>query len=1318
MKHTKNSLRFLSGLLVIIFLLTGCESVVTNAKPPVKYPESQVIDGNFIDLSDPQAVYELYQQHYAAMQGNKEYTSYAEFRSGLDIFAADQDWSKNFISFDIVGFDNTNGNLIYALMTTNKTNADSEYEYTADAEVTVDEKGKIHVKEIINKNETEETILIAAVGFYNEKKQKNTFFFIDHDYSATKKDAGDGIYNLIATLDGNTVAVLYKEESLLYHYNAEKNTYVMDTYNTYSYKELYSAASFVSSAQANGLIAVPEDSGDVPTNLELEYSVKSASTSMTIEDQERIQSYIRALNRNNKSMAQAFLKMFMKDYTEDKYDSYMSSIDQWKTYSYNTSKELMNSTDALYDCLHAETIKNASVELTAFRTMTGILNEQDALLIENLPVASIYIDKGKNEKLTSSTAAIVLYIYNAYFYIPFDIEVQFTDETTRTYVLECKFWFKTGSGGINANADWGNREFTIRDVRYTKNNSGGLLPSWLQLELSEKTTSSASAGSSSDFMERLEALEASAENNANSGSAWMDVNLTYKGIEKSYSVTTNSQLEISSLNAITTLMDDERDRIKTEIDENNEKYRLSKDSTENITAKHIEDLQTMYEDAKELAENSEKESEEEEIETEETETSSKYSMLSARFCEKDGQTDSTPERIAENGKELIQAYKDIYDCQEKIRQQELYIKACQFLKVNEVYDHMLSLMDVKLPEYIQESEDPSKETKLREALDRQMKNRGISSENTEKSVDEWMLPVSMLEDAESQEKWESFLNTVMDSPESSELVSYLTKNAADIRKKIDETVTDLEILEPLAITVDFLAESGDALKAEEDETEVSENEDSFYEIGYGQVLTNYKNALEYLDHILYGKENIDTCRTKLHALESDEIKISRFDLEISDAKKAELFEECDRMEELLKMIYMGSNDTDRKNASDELNSREWQIGVDVSCVNGKIVQVRTENQTRTYREIIWIATINRVSDVQKSFVFSDEPISLYFDDKNDSVVLMSDAPAGTTTYDSNYQKLINGIFSAGKTIHGDSFMQDMDQALITSVKFKKENTSLYANLPDNQLEIILLSQSERSDIEDEDARPKWSFMALPYSKLGLESSETVLSEDYSAEKLKSYGFISAEGINNEVSKTYKVKDYESLYENALDAGSIEARDLNEMVEASEKAEAEAAEIEYEVKLRRMLRDDTTIFLDNPDMDWDNPEKSVFYFLNISLDEGIQLYALHPDTGTLQRQKTFWDPDLKEYTEGYWFMGWWYPDGKTDYNDEGDLSGGKLILLGLSKSDMVEYSSDGEIRELVTDDIRHAKYYTVRITSAQMNSCKFDQGVEIIVPDNQ
>lgn len=1320
MKHKRKICGFLSGILAIVFLLTGCESVVTNAKPPVKYPESKVIDGNFIDLSDPQAVYELYQQHYAAMQGNKEYTSYAEFRSGLDIFAADQDWSKNFISFDIVGFDHENGNLVYALMTTNMTNADSEYEYIADAEVTVDENGKIHVTEKITKNENVENVLIAAVGFYSENKQKNTFFFIDHDYSAGREDAGDGKYNLIATLEGNSVAVLYKEESVLYNYNSEKKTYVMDTDNTYSYKELYSTKSFVTSAQTNGIIEIPENDMSAATNLELEYSLISSSGITTIEDQERIMSYMNALNRNNESMANAFLKFFVNGYTEDQLDSYLASSEKWTKLKLNVGKK--QTMDDLYDCLHAEPIKGGSVELTGFERASRIFGEGDLIFDDNIAIVSLDVEPGKNTKLDYSIATLAMATGNVFYYVPFYIQIQFTGEQVRTYNLYCKFWIKIGSGLFESNPDWGDREFTIRDVRYTRNGSGNLLPTWLQLELAQKTSSPVSAGSSSDFMERLNALESSAKKNATSGSTWMDVNLTYKGIEKSYSIKTNSQVTISSLEAISDLMDEERERVRKEIEDNNEKYRINRDVTSNITAEHIEDLWTMFEDSRETVENASEDTKEEAsvdpAQTEETETPNPYSALSARFSEKDEQTNASAELIAEKGEELIKAYTDIYDNQEKIRQQEFYINACQFLKVNEVYDQMLSMMDSKFSDYIQMSKKQSEETALREALDRLMADRGLSAEASEKSVDEWMLPASMIGEIDDTENWDTFCSEVMDSLENSQFITYLTQNREEIKKQLNQTILDLKALEKFAITADSLVGTGDFFCETADTADSSENEDTFFDIGYRQVLNNYQNALNYMENIISGKEKIDACRKKLHSLETDEIKISRFDLEISEAKKEELLAECDRMEMLLKMIHMGSSDVDRNNAAAELEATNWQIDVDVDYIDGQIVQVKEENHTRAYREIIWTATINRTYGIHNSYLFTDEPTSLYFDEENDTVVLMSDAPAGTTTYDAGYQKLINGIFSAGKAIHGDSFMKNMDQALITSVKFKKENTSVRANLPDNQIELVLLSQSERSDIEDEDARPKWSFMALPYSKLGLESSETVLSEDYSEEKLKSYSFISAEGINNEVSKTYKVKDYETLYKDSMKVDSVEARDLNEMIEASEKAEAEAEEIEYEVKIRRMLRDDTTIFLDNPDMDWENPEKSIFYFLNISLDEGIQLYALHPDSGTLQRQKTFSDSDLKEYTEGCWFMGWWYPDGKTEYNDEGELSGGKLILLGLSKSDMVEYSSDGEIRELVTDDIRHAKFYTVRITSDEMNLCKFDQGVEIIVPDHQ
>lgn len=1330
MKHIRTVFGF---CLAAAFLLTGCESVVKEAKPPEQYLDSQVLDGNFIDFSDPEQVYALYQAHYAAQQKDPNYKSYSELRGGLDMFGIPTDWSKNFISFDIVDYDEEKGNLIYALMTTNLTKSDSEYEYVADAEVTIGEDGKIQVKEKIEENVSEDPFLIAAVGFYNQEKDKNQFFFIDKDYSATRDYAGNGMYSLVAELEDDTVAVLYKEEILFYHYDSSQQTYVLDEKNSYNMKDIYTSTSFVSSAKANEFMPVADDM--TTSNLELKYQISAAEgTVMTLDDQERMQSYMTALSRNNEAMADALLAIFLKNYSSDQLDSLLESTENWSGVTYNGGDS--RSPDDFLACFDAVPITGANVEFQKFH-YRHVLSSKGMGTAGAIAIAKV--DPYDYVRLLVSE--------DAYFYVPFTIHIVFSGETTRTYEVDCEFYFMFGMGFYTNNVDWGDAEFTIHDIRYRNEGSGKLVPNWIQVEYSENAATSSSAGSSKDLMERLQALESSAETNVNQGNKWLDVSLTLKSVGKSYTVMANSQVEISSLNAISDIMDEERARIEQEIADNNEKYRVHNDVTKDITAKHIADLQTVIDSSVAEVEAAEEEDaeadaaagtnsifskldfsgsslwdklfgtddEEEASEEESTPAVSKYASLSARFCEEDGQTDSDAELIVETGPGLLEIYKKIYDCQEKLKQQELYVKACQYLKVNDVYDQMLDTMDSKLEDYaVTMGMNETEKAGLREALDRQMVNRGLSGSTSSQdvAVDELMLPASLIGDTTDETAWETFRETTMEEPEDSALVDYLVKNRTQIAEKLTQTVTDLEKLKSLAMTAKALTEN-DSSFVQTSET-AAENEDNFYTVGYEQVLYYYQNASDALEAILYGIDNIDGFRDELHGMEDEDIKISRFDLEISEERKAELLAECDRMETLLKTIYTGSSDADRNAATNELESTQWQIDVDCEVIEGKIFCIQEESQTRTYYETVWTATVNKATDAHNSYVFNEETSSLYFDEGEGKVVLLHDAPPEFSSVESIYSKIFStGFFGTCETIHGEEFFQDMDQAVVTSVQYKNENTSSYANLPNNRCQIILLSQAEGRQTDDGTADPKWSFMALPYSKLGLDNVKTLttltstLALASTAETLESYGFVSKMGVNNEMTYTYTVKDYATIYDEGIDTENVEVRDLDDLKEDEVSEGQEATEVEYEVKVRGMLREGNTIFLDNPKIDWTDQEKSRFYFLNLSLDEGIQLYALKPDTGTLERQKDFEVEALKNYTDGCWFMGWWYPDAGTSYNDQGSLGGGKLVLLGLTRDDMKTYSSeeDGSLRELVADDIHHSKLYEINISSSQMNACK-------------
>lgn len=1290
--------------LAAAFVLTGCESVVKDAKPPEQYLDSQVLDGNFIDFSDPEQVYALYQAHYAAQQKDPNYKSYSELRGGLDMFGIPTDWSKNFISFDIVDYDEEKGNLIYALMTTNLTKSDSEYEYVADAEVTIGEDGKIRVKETIEENVSEDTFLIAAVGFYNQEKDKNQFFFIDKEYSATKDDAGNGMYSLVAEMEDDTVAVLYKEEILFYHYDSVKQTYVLDETNSYNMKDIYTSTSFVSSAKANEFMPAADDK--TTSNLELKYKISAAEgTVMTLDDQERLQSYMTAMNRNNETMADALLAIFLKDYSPEQLDALLESTENWNEVTYNTGDS--GNLDAFLACFDAVPIMGADVEFQQFYNK-HVLSSQG---LGTMGVAAM-------AKADPYDYIRLLISEDGFYYVPFTIRIVFSGETTRTYQVDCEFYFLLGVGFYTNNIDWGDAEFTIHDIRYRNEGNGKLVPSWIQIEYSENAANSSSEGSSGDLMERLQALESSAENNVNQGNKWLDVSLTLENVGKSYTVMANSQVEVRSLNAISDIMEEERNRIEQEIEENNEKYRIHLDVTKDITASHVSDLQTVIDRSAaemETAEESEVLDEDGTEAASDTVTVSKYASLSARFCEEDGQTDSDAELIVEEGPGLLEIYKKIYDCQEKLKQQEIYVNACQYLKVNDVYDQILDTMDSKLDDYAATmGMSETEKAGLREALDRQMINRGLlgSTNSLDIAVDELMLPASMIGDTVHETAWETFREITMEDPEDSVLTGYLVKYRTQITEKLAQTVTDLETLKFLAATVQDLTENKSSFVQTSEAIE--ENEDDFYTIGYEQVLYYYQNASDALEDILYGIDNIDTFRDELHGMEDENIKISRFDLEISEERKAELLAECDRMEALMKTIYTGSSDADRNAAANELESIQWRIDVDCEIIEGKIYSIQEEPQTRTYYETVWTATVNKAADAHNAYVFNEESTSLYFDESEGKVVLLHDVPPEFTSTESIYSKLFStGFFGKSETIHGEEFFQDMDQAVVTSVLYKNENTSLYANLPNNRCQIILMSQAEGRQTDDGTADPKWSFMALPYSKLGLDDITTLtmltntLTMADTAETLKPYGFISKMGINNEMTYTYTVKDYTAIYEGGINTEKVEVRDLDELKAAKASEEQEASETAYEVKIRGMLREGNTIFLDNPKIDWTDPEKSRFYFLNLSLDEGIQLYALKPDTGTLERQNVFGDETLKNYTEGCWFMGWWYPEAGTSYNDQGSLGGGKLVLLGLTRDDMKTYSSeeDGSLRELVADDVYHSRLYEINISSSQMNACK-------------
>lgn len=1319
MRRKKNGFCF---CLAALLCLTGCESVVKEAKPPEQYLDSQVLDGNFIDFSDPQQVYKLYEEHYAAMQRNPNYTSYSELRGGLDLFGIPEDWSKNFISFDIVDYDENTGNLIYALMTTNRTESESKYEYTSDAEVTIGEDGKITVTQERSEKLEEDPFLIAAVGFYNLEADKNQFFFIDKDYTANQEDAGNGRYSLVVKLQEDTVAVLYKEEILFYPYDSAKKTYVLDPVTSYNMKDFYLSTSFVSSAREKGLSPVSEDEKTV--NIELEYQLSpSGETIARVEDQERIQSYLAKLNENREDLANALLEIMVEGYSPSQLDQILNSTDAWKELTYKSGTEKKSSLDALYACLNAETIAGGKVEFDTFHHKHVLFYERDGAA----PYKTAAIDTEGKEGLADQIW-LMASTYESCFFVPFTLQITFSAEPIRTYEIDCEFYFRFGTGIKMSNADWGDAQFTIHDIHYAweqdeKSNERKLVPDWLEAEYSNDTKNSASKEktNSSQLMERLQELERKAETDVKTASKWLDVSLKIDLVGKSYQLLANSQIEISSLHAISELMEKERSRIKEEIQANEEKYRKEKDVTKNITEKHLTDLQTMLARAKE---------ELEEEDSDENETVQKTVVsgtgLAARFCKEDGMTSSEADQIAERGPELLEQYRAIYCCQEQLKKQKLYVDACQYIRVNEVYDQMLNLMDSKLEAYADTQNMALEEkTALREALDRQLVNRGISfvAGSQEPSVDEQMLPQSILGQSTEDAAWDSLQEEIQKDPEHSDLFAYLNKNQTALLKSLTQTVEDLKLLKDAALMTKAWTETG-GIFAQTSETEAEED---FYTVGYERVLFYYQNALDLLKEILEGAQ-IDRMRDELHRMEDEELQISRFDSEISEERKEELMAECDRMELLLKTIYTGSSEADRNAAEKELEETAWQIDVNCEIIEGKIVHIQEETPTRTYYDTLWSASVNRISDAYQSYVFSEETTSLYFNETENRVELLSDAPSNFTPKEKNYVKFFSmGFFESCEKLYGSAFFEDMDQALITSVQYKEEaeNKSLYEHLPDNRCQIFLLSQAEGRNTDGKRTEPKCSFMALPYSKLGLNLAEdngktmlkllTALGEDSDADTkkktLEQYGFASAMGVNNEmIYTTYMVTDYTSLYKDGLDPETAQIQDLEEI----KKTEAsETAVTETEVKIRGMLREENTIFLDNPKLDWNNPQQSCFYFLNLSLDEGIRMYALRPGNAPkmLERQNAFQsetsDYDLENYTEGCWFMGWWYPDEETDYNDQGILGGGKLVLLGLSRDDMKKYSSeeDGSLRALVADDIRHARLYELSISSKQMNACK-------------
>lgn len=1110
----------LKSCLAAVCMLTGCESIVKDAKPPEQYLDSQVLDGNFIDFSDPDQVYALYKAHYDSIQGNKEYTSYSDLRGGLDIFSIDPEWSKNFISFDVVAYDRDKGNLIYAFTTTNRSKTDGEFEYTADADVTIDEKGNIHVAESITDNTSEDTFLVAAVCFYNQKSGKTKTIFSSKDTSATRTDAGIGKHNLVVKTIDDTIAVFYNDQIAYYNYNAARETYIKK--QSFNMENLYSTKSFTDSASAYGFTA-------------------------------------------------------------------------------------------------------------------------------------------------------------------------------------------------------NNGTFTIHDIRYGKNTSGELVPLWIQIEYSEPTESSEPESSSDDLIKRLEALEKNAETNVNQGTKWLDVDLSMESVTKSNVISINSQVTISSAEGITELMNAERERIEQDIADNNEKYlRDNSDVTKNITEKHLTDLQAMITaceeevEAKEAAEAESADSESEEESGEETSVS-KYSGYSARFCTEDGQTDSDPELVADTGPALLAIYRNIYDCQEKLKQQETYISACQYLKENEVYDEMLTIMEQKLDSYaINTNLDDAAKTKLQEALNRQMIQRGLAVNTAQEIlVDEQMLPASMISDVADVSAWTAFSEQTMENPEESFLVSYLVEHKDAAAEKLSQTITDLETLMPLAKTAAELTENSNILS--EDLAFVSSSQtdsvDDFYTMGYERILANYKEAKTALETIVSGKQQISTYRDELSNAEDEDIQICRFDLVISDARKKELRDECDRMEALLKQFYGGSSDKERTDAETELNNTKWQIDIDYKVVNGNICYTKQQLSIVIYSQVVWTSTVTDVSDAHNSYVFGDGIIGLFFDESESRVSLLSSPP--DTFSDVERYHCINyfvSFYNAPEFTYGSEFYEDMDQAIITTVHCKQGNTSIREHLPDNVCQIVLLSQAEGRKNGTNTEDPKWSFIVLPYTKLGLENVAkasnvmTSLSITSYVKDLAKYGFTANMGKNNEMTYTKTVTDYATIYKEGIDTKDAEIRDLDELTNEEEQ---EPISVEYDVKVRGMLREENTIFLDNPKIDYGNPGNSRYYFLNLSLDEGIQLYTIKPNEGTLERQNFFQDESLKNYTEGCWFKGWWYPDSQTTYNDQGNLSGGKLVLLGLSRDDMKEYSSeeDGSLRELVEDDIYHSKLYEISISADQINACK-------------
>lgn len=1114
----------LRSCLVGVCFLTGCESIVKDAKPPEQYLDSQVLDGNFIDFSDPEQVYALYKAHYDSLQGNKEYTSYSELRGGEDIFSIDPEWSKNFINFDVVTYDRDKGNLVYAFMTTNRSKSDAEYEYTADAEVTIDEtvnadakkEISVHATEKITENKEEDAFLVAAVCFYNQKTKTTKTIFSSIDTHATRADAGVGSHSLVAKAVDDTIAVFYGDQIFYYNYDPARATYIKK--QSYNMTNLYTAKSFTDSASAYGFTA-------------------------------------------------------------------------------------------------------------------------------------------------------------------------------------------------------GNGTFTIHDIRYDKNGSGSLAPVWVQLEYSEPTSNSAPESSSDDLEERLKELEKNAETNINQGTKWLDVDLSMESVEKGISISISSQVTINSQDGITSLMNAERERIKQEIADNNEKYRIDSDVTRNITEQHIEDLQTVITasekelEEKEKAEQENAENGEDKNDTDTSETTaavSKYSNLSARFCTKDLQTDSDLETIVDTGPTLLATYKKIYDCQEKLKQQETYINACQYLKENEVYDQMLKIMSQKLDSYaINSNLDEAAKTKLSEALTRQMINRELTANTGEQgiAVDEQMLPDSMIGDAAKLDNWNAFLDQTMNDPEKASLAAYLLKNKDDINKKLSQTITDLETLMPLAKAADELTESNDVL-AESDSLTSSEAESSvdFYAMGYEQILANYKKAKTALADIVFGGQSIQTYRTELSNAEDEEIQICRFDLEISEERKTTLLEECDRMEKLLKTIYNGGSDTDRTSAEKELNATKWQIDVDYQVINGTICYTQTQLSLVVYSQVVWTSTVTDVSDAHNSYVFGSNVVGLFFDESESRVKLIC-------TGDHLFTKIFYvGMYQSPEHTYGSAFFENMDQALIASVRCAQTNTSNLSGVPaNNTCELILLSQSEEHRTGNQSEDPKWSFMAVPYTKFGLDRESAIvtltdgLGMNFYVSDYAKYGFTANMGRNNEMTYTKTVTDYATAYKSGINT-NVEIRDLDELAKEEEQ---ELTSVDYQIKVRGMLREGNTIFLDNPKIDYGTPGNSRYYFLNLSLDEGIQLYVLKPGDGVLERQKAFQIDSLKDYTEGCWFKGWWYPDDNTTYNDQGNLGGGKLVLLGLTKSDMEKFSTDenGSIRDLVADDIYHSNLYEISISADQMNACK-------------